>query len=67
VDILLRVIGVAMLILYLGLGLKTARIGRELGRDETVWGVYAFTVPVISYVHARLLMRRRSSLPPTSD
>jgi hypothetical protein len=44
-----------VVVLWLTYAVRTARLGKSAGRDETVWMVYGLLIPGISFLHARSL------------
>jgi hypothetical protein len=64
VDVARVVVFAAATALWIILAFAVARKAARLGRDETVWMLYGFGIPVISFIHAVILERRSRNENP---
>jgi len=61
VDVARIVVFVGAVAVWITLAFSTARRAARLGRDETMWMLYGFGLPVVSLVHSIILERRQQS------
>jgi len=51
-------LAILVTIVYVTLAIATGRRGARAGRNESRWLLYGALVPVISFIHATILVRR---------